>query len=115
MSFSVTSDLFPAWKWIDMMEQGGEIAAGEARLWKQGIYGLMVLWGLEPDEVTHTQKRMWRRMSNKENKEPQLYFNLFELGSAGLLVDQGLLLLDIPRSAYAEMGAEELGVVRVPV
>ena len=98
-----------------MMEQSSEIEARKAKLWKEGIYGLMVLWGLEPDEVTHTQKRMWRRMSNKENKEPQLYFNLFELGSAGLLVDQGLLLLDIPRSAYAEIVAEELGVVREPV
>ena len=73
------------------------------------------VWGLEPDEVTHTQMRMWRRMSNKENKEPQRYLNLFELGSAGLSVDQGLLLLDIPRSAYAEIVVEELGVVRVPV
>ena len=45
------ADLFPAWKWIDMMEDCGEIEAGEARRWKEGIYGLMVLWGLEPDEV----------------------------------------------------------------
>ena len=34
-----------------MMEECGEIEAGEARLWKEGIYGLMVLWGLEPGEV----------------------------------------------------------------
>ena len=34
-----------------MMEESGEIEADEARLWKEGIYGLMVLWGLEPDEV----------------------------------------------------------------
>ncbi len=45
------ADLFPAWKWIDMMQQSGEMEAGEARLWKEGIYGLMVLWGLEPNEV----------------------------------------------------------------
>ena len=45
------ADLFPAWKWIDLMEQSGEIKPGEARLWKEGIYGLMVLWRLEPDEV----------------------------------------------------------------
>ncbi len=45
------ADLFPAWKWIDVMEECGEIDAGEARRWKEGIYGLMVLWGLEPDEV----------------------------------------------------------------
>ena len=28
-----------------------EIDADEARRWKEGIYGLMLLWGLEPDEV----------------------------------------------------------------
>ena len=39
------------------MEQSGEIEAGEARLWKEGIYGLMVLWGLEPDEVLGAQVR----------------------------------------------------------
>ncbi len=38
-------------KWIDIMEEWGEIEADEARRWKEGIYGLMVLWGLEPDEV----------------------------------------------------------------
>ena len=45
------ADLFPAWKWIDIMEECGEIEASEARLWKEGIYGLMVLWGLEPGEL----------------------------------------------------------------
>ena len=44
-------DIFPAWKWINMMEESGEIEADEARRWKEGIYGLMVLWRLEPDEV----------------------------------------------------------------
>ncbi len=34
-----------------MMEECGEMEAGEARRWKEGIYGLMLLWGLEPDEV----------------------------------------------------------------
>ena len=29
-----------------MMEECGEIEAGEAQRWKEGIYGLMVLWGL---------------------------------------------------------------------
>ncbi len=33
------------------MERCGDIEAGEATRWKEGIYGLMVLWGLEPDEV----------------------------------------------------------------
>ena len=45
------ADLFPAWKWIDMMEERDEINADEGRRWKEGIYELMVLWGLEPDEL----------------------------------------------------------------
>ena len=45
------ADLFPAWKWIDIMEESGEMEAREARRWKEGIYGLMVLWELEPNEV----------------------------------------------------------------
>ncbi|MCH7779867.1 MAG: hypothetical protein IH848_03400 [Acidobacteria bacterium] len=40
------TDLFPAWKWIDLMDECGEIEADEAKRWKEGIYGLMVLWGL---------------------------------------------------------------------
>jgi len=34
-----------------MMELSGDMKASEARLWKESIYGLMVLWGLEPDKV----------------------------------------------------------------
>ncbi len=45
------ADLYPAWQWIDMMEECGEIEAGEERRWKEGIYGLMVLWRLEPDHM----------------------------------------------------------------
>ncbi len=41
-----------------MMEECGEIEAGEARRWKEGIYGLMVLWGLEPDEVIGAQEAL---------------------------------------------------------
>jgi hypothetical protein len=33
------------------MEERGEIDTDEALRWKKGIYGLMVLWGLEPDGV----------------------------------------------------------------
>ena len=51
------ADLFPAWKWIDMMEECGEIEADETRRWKEGIYGLMVLWKLEPDEVSGPQPK----------------------------------------------------------
>ena len=34
-----------------MMEERGEIESDEARRWKEGIYGLMVLWQLGPDEL----------------------------------------------------------------
>jgi len=34
-----------------MMEQCGEMEAAEARLRKERIYRLMVLWGLEPDDA----------------------------------------------------------------
>ncbi len=33
------------------MERMGEMSADEAVRWKHGIYGLMMLWGLEPDDV----------------------------------------------------------------
>jgi len=36
-----------------MMEECDEIEADEARLWKEGIYGLMVLWGLEQTDVAN--------------------------------------------------------------
>ncbi len=52
------ADLFPSWRWIDMMEWCGEMKAGEARLWKEGIYGLMVLWDLKPDEVVGAQAQV---------------------------------------------------------
>jgi len=34
-----------------MMELSGDMKASEARLWKESIYGLMVLCGLEPGVV----------------------------------------------------------------
>ena len=43
-------DLFPVWL-VDSREQAGEMAAGDAVRWKHGIYGLMMLWGLEPDDL----------------------------------------------------------------
>ena len=44
-------DLYPAWKWIDLMEQHGRMAPTEAQRWKDGIYALMELWGLGPEDV----------------------------------------------------------------
>ena len=44
-------DLFPVWCLVDSLEQAGEMAAEDAVRWKHGIYGLMMLWGLEPDEL----------------------------------------------------------------
>ena len=33
------------------MERAGEIRAEDALRWKHGIFGLMGLWGLEPDDL----------------------------------------------------------------
>ncbi len=44
-------DLFPVWRLVDSLVQAGEMAAEDAIRWKHGIYGLMMLWGLEPDDL----------------------------------------------------------------
>ena len=44
-------DLWPAWRLIDAMEPHGHMPADEAQQWKDGIFGLMRRWGLEPDDV----------------------------------------------------------------
>ncbi len=44
-------DLFPVWCLVDSLEQAGEMAAEDAVRWKHGIYGLMMLWGLEPEDL----------------------------------------------------------------
>ena len=44
-------DLWPSWRLIDTMEQHGKMSSEEAKRWKEGIFGLMDLWGLEPDGV----------------------------------------------------------------
>ena len=44
-------DLFPVWCLVDSLEQAGEMAADDAVRWKHGIYGLMMMWGLEPDDL----------------------------------------------------------------
>ena len=44
-------DLFPVWCLVDSLEQAGEMAADDAVRWKHGIYGLMMLWELEPDDL----------------------------------------------------------------
>ncbi len=44
-------DLFPVWCLVDSLEQAGEMAAEDATRWKHGIYGLMVVWNLEPDHL----------------------------------------------------------------
>ena len=51
LSMLKPADLYPAWKWIDLMERAGEMGGVEAQRWKRGIFGLMELWGLEPDEM----------------------------------------------------------------
>ena len=44
-------DLWPAWRLIDAMEHSGHMPAEEAKQWKDGIYGLMQRWGVEPDDL----------------------------------------------------------------
>ena len=44
-------ELWAAWCWGHLMERCGEMTPAEARRWKDGVYGLMQLWGLEPDDV----------------------------------------------------------------
>jgi hypothetical protein len=51
LSIMKPEDLWPSWRLIDTMEQHGRMSSKEAERWKEGIFGLMKLWGLEPDEV----------------------------------------------------------------
>ena len=44
-------DLLPAWRMVVALEQAGEMDAGEAKRWKDGIFELMQRWGLEPDQL----------------------------------------------------------------
>ena len=46
-------DLFPVWRLVDSLEKSGEMAADHAVRWKRGVYGLMELWGLEPDDLNY--------------------------------------------------------------
>ena len=48
---SFWDDLFPVWCLVDSLERAGEMAAEDAVSWKHGIFGLMMLWGLEPDDL----------------------------------------------------------------
>ena len=43
--------LFPVWCLVDSLEQAGEMAAEDAVRWKHGIFGLMMLWGVEAENV----------------------------------------------------------------
>jgi hypothetical protein len=43
--------LYPAWRCVELMERKGEMSAEEATRWKQGIYGLMALWAVDPDSL----------------------------------------------------------------
>lgn len=51
-------NLFPTWCYVDRLEQLGDLDAGETRRWKHAIFGLMVLWGLEPDDVLELRGRL---------------------------------------------------------
>ena len=51
LSMLKPADLYPAWKWVELMERACEMDSTEAQRWKRGIFGLMELWGPEPDEL----------------------------------------------------------------
>ncbi len=44
-------ELYPAWRYLDLMEEVGEMPPQEAKRWKDGIFGLMERWGLRPDDL----------------------------------------------------------------
>jgi len=44
-------DLYPTFRRVDLMERRVEMAGEGFITWKHGIFGLMVLWGLEPGEL----------------------------------------------------------------
>ena len=41
--------VFPVWRYVDRLEQLGEITEFEAHCWKHEIFSLMLERGLEPD------------------------------------------------------------------
>ena len=61
LSMMTPEDLYPSWRWIDLMERSGEMELDEANRWKEGIFGLMLRWGLEPDQVVATEHRAFSR------------------------------------------------------
>ena len=44
-------DLWPAWRFVDLLERAGEMDAGEAKRWRDGIFKLMLRWRLEPSDL----------------------------------------------------------------
>ena len=51
LSMMKPDDLYPSWRLIDLLEHTGRMPAAEAKRWKEGIFGLMLLWELEPDAL----------------------------------------------------------------
>ncbi len=47
-------DLFPVWRFVDLMERRGEMSPDEAVQWKDGVFVLMLMWGLEPDDLVRS-------------------------------------------------------------
>ena len=50
LSLVKPDDLYPSWRLIDLLEETGRMGP-EAKRWKEGIYGLVMRWGLKPDEL----------------------------------------------------------------
>ena len=48
------NDLFPVWRFVNLMERNGDMSANEAVQWKDGVFALMVMWGLEPEDLVRS-------------------------------------------------------------
>jgi hypothetical protein len=63
-------ELWPAWRWADLMERHGHMAPAGAKRWKDGVYGLMQLWGLER-EAREAERGLWSDSADGQ-KEPKI-------------------------------------------
>jgi hypothetical protein len=62
-TFVIPSSLYSAWRCVDLMERMGELSPHEAMRWKQGIFGLMATWGLEPQMLQ--PQRAWQNSARR--------------------------------------------------
>ena len=49
-------ELEPCWRLVRLHEREGEMDSAEAQRWRDGIFGLMRQWGLEPVKLDPTDE-----------------------------------------------------------